>query len=130
MNKIFIVFALLDCWLLVDNWRGILHTFQGPRGLLFRIISILPSLTIISFAFSASGLFLRKKWALILYYFQFPLRIAYIYLSLGFLLTLAAKIFGLMTTMYFVVFGVVILAEMIRLIISIKIHKLIKNKNT
>ncbi len=127
-KKILIIFAFLDAILFISSWREVFTPFfcDWTQYFIIGIIILLHSFVVLSFIFSAYALLLRKKWAYILYYIQFPFRIGFCYLSLGFLTFLAFKI----QTIYFAIMIVAILAEFLRLFITINIHKSIKNITT
>jgi len=78
-------------------------------------------LLIMSLVVSGVLSIMRKKISLIVYYFQFPLRITFVILTFGFLF----KIFGFQydTVGYQILLGVTVLLEITRLVITIKIHK-------
>lgn len=123
-KKILIFFAVIDAILFLRFWQSILAPFSHDWAQYFIIgITILiRSLTVLSFAFSAYALFLRKKWSFILYYVQFIFRIGFCYLSLGFLTFFAFK----NQNIYFSIMIISFLAEFLRLFVTIKISKLTK----
>ena len=114
-----IVFGLLDLFSFVDTYKIGISMIDNIEH--FPIMSILEILLIFSLIASGVLSILRKKISLIIYYVQFPLRLVYIILTFGFLLTL----FGLQydSIAYKILVGVVILLEIARLTFTIMIHK-------
>ena len=120
MNKnLLIVFGLIDLVSFIQTYKlgvSILDSIEH-----FPIMSILEILLIISLIASGVLSIMRKKISLIIYYFQIPLRIAFMILTFGFVL----KIFGLQydSVGYKVIVGITFLLELARLIFTIMIHK-------
>ena len=85
------------------------------------LISIPEMLLIISLVASGVLSIMRKKISLIIYYFQFPLRITFMILTFGFLLRILALQYD--SVGYKILLGVTFLLEITRLIIIIMIHK-------
>lgn len=75
------------------------------------------------FSLIASGILsiLRKKSSLIIYYFQFPLKVTFMILTFGFLF----KLLGLQldSSGYKILLYITFLLEIARLVITIMIHK-------
>lgn len=84
------------------------------------ILGTLSILLCISYLFTAYGFLREKKWALILYYCQFPLRIGFCTGSLIFF-SLINKILGYPFP-YYVIGITILLGELVRLILTIILH--------
>jgi hypothetical protein len=90
-------------------------------------IELAPLMTIpeilLIFSFIASGILsiLRKKSSLIIYYFQFPLKVTFMILTFGFLLKLSG--FQYDSSGYKILLYITFLLEIARLVITIMIHK-------
>lgn len=124
-NKFLLIFAIFDLFLFVRWWRTILIPFSygWDQSVFIGIITILNSLVVLSFAVSVYSLFLRRKWCFLFYYIQFLFRISFCYLSLGFLTICAFQ----NQNLYFVIMIIAMLAEFIRLFVTVIINKSIKN---
>ena len=112
-----IVFALLDLFLFYRLSRmgwSLLSHFQ------FALVPFLKLFLIISLLFSGVLLLMDNKAGLILYYFQFPLKLAFMFLTFGFLLYVIPVPNPLI---YKVLVGVVIGIETVRLLLTIKAHR-------
>jgi hypothetical protein len=113
---LFGIFDLLSFWRTYKIGLSMIDNLEH-----FPLISILEMVLILSLIVSGTLSILRNKSALIIYYFQFPLRLAFMVLTFGFLL----KIFGLSydSIMYKLILGLTYLLEVGRLGYTIVIHK-------
>ncbi len=118
-KHILIVFGLLDLYSFARMYKFGIKMFDNIEH--FPIMSILEILLIVSLIASGALSILRKKFSLIIYYVQIPLRIAFMILTFGFLL----KLFGLQydSVGYKILVGITFLLEIARLAFSIMIHK-------
>jgi len=125
-KNVLILFGLLDLFSFTQLYKVGLSLFENME--LLPVLSILQIILIVSLVVSGILLILKKRSGLITYYFQIPLRIAFMILSFGFLL----KIFDFPyeSIMFKIMPGLTFLLEIGRLILSIKIHKkyYVKNK--
>lgn len=126
----FIGSAILDAVLLV-RWvstvpnicREALTSWRLDLGFLFLLPPIFRLIFLGSLAVSAFGFFQRQRWALILYYCQFPLRLVFLYLSFGFLLLLLRPFAPLSPSHYKITIFRLIALEVARLIVSVYFHR-------
>ncbi len=118
-KKTLILFGLLDLVSFVVTFKFIIKVIENFER--FSLLSIPEILLIVSFVASGILLIMRKKTSLIIYYFQFPLRVSFMILTFGFLF----KILGFQydSVSYKILLGVTFLLEIGRLIITIWIHK-------
>src|SRR5271170_5547552 len=92
---LFLLFGVLDIMLFVRlglrefNHIGALSRMNFPAGFLF----IVHLLFFTSLVISAIGLIFTKRWALVISFIQFPFRFIFIFLSFGFISTLASLLF-------------------------------------
>jgi hypothetical protein len=115
-KKILIVFGLLDLFSFAVTYKFVFNMIEN-----LSLISIPEMLLIISLVASGVLSIMRKKISLIIYYFQFPLRITYMILTFGFLLRILSLQYD--SVGYKILLGVTFLLEFTRLIIIIMIHK-------
>ena len=124
---ILIVFGVLDAVSFVrtlpDAARLYQYLYDGgvhshPLTVTLEILRIILSF---SFAVSACAFMMRKRWAFPFYYCQFPLRIIFFSTSLSFLF-LATRLFQSLP-FHFTIAGIVALAELARLILTVVIHR-------
>jgi len=115
-KKILIAFGLLDLLAFAKTYKIMFKMIEN-----FSLISIPEIFLIISLI--ASGIFsiMRKKSSLIIYYFQFPLKITFVIMTFGFLFKMLG--FQYDSVGYKILLGVTFLLEITRLIITIMIHK-------
>ena len=118
-NNVLIILGLLDLFsfsqtdkvglILLDNFKY------------FPLMNSLEILLILSFMVSGVLSIMRKKIALVLYYFQMPLRLTFVILTFGFLI----NIFGFQFNSigFKVMFILTFLLEIARLIFTIMLHK-------
>ena len=121
MKKLLILFGLLDILTLIRSYRHII-----PREAYwteFPLITISSSLLYILLVFSAYFLIRQQKAGLWITYLQFPLRIAFLVLSFGFL-TMASRLFyNNYSNAYNFLLWLAIGLEIARVIISMVIHR-------
>jgi hypothetical protein len=86
-------------------------------------LTVVLNLTLI-FSLIASGLlsYFRPKTSILIYYFQFPLRLLFMTLTFGFIIRLLGIEIGTLT--HKIVVGLIIGLELLRLIFSIKTRKI------
>ena len=127
-----IVFGVLDGIALCRTVPILFRTIYGfstyglPSWGPMVVVDILSILLFSSYAVSGFAFLSRKRWAFLLYYCQFPLRLLFFSMSLGFLF-LINKPFGSIPVHYTIA-GIVSLAELARLVVTIVIHRR-SNKN-
>lgn len=121
MNVLLVIFAMLDFLLFVRFSNDIYF----PKWSLFlegfNCLQVLSSLFLISLLFSVYGIFLKCRWWFILTYIQFPFRLAFLYLSFGFLTYIVMFINNPSFYKPMLYFAVVL--EFIRIIVTILIHR-------
>ncbi|MEJ5994068.1 hypothetical protein WG904_06500 [Pedobacter sp. Du54] len=71
----------------------------------------------------AIGLFLEKKYGFVLYYIQFPFRLYLWVFSVGFITLIPEALEVFNDTLYDILFKACFVAEVIRLYLTIKIHR-------
>lgn len=124
---VMIVFGALDAikFLLVlpqlFRMLSYLSYYAAQSDNLSLCISGVQCLLYISYPFSAYGFLLRKKWAFIFYYCQFPVRLAFFSVSLGFLSYI--NILFRSTVLHFILGIIMLLAEIARLVVTIILHR-------
>lgn len=118
-KKTLILFGLLDLVSFVVTFKFLLKVIENIER--FSLFSIPEILLIISFIASGILLIKRKKISLIIYYFQFPLRVTFMILTFGFLFNLFGFQYDSVGSKILVV--TTFLLEVVRLIITIMIHK-------
>ena len=120
MKKLLILFGIFDIITLVRNYKQIIPSqsilTDSP------LIGLSNSFLYLSLIFSAFFLIRQSKIGLWLTYLQFTFRIAFLVLSLGFLL-LTTKFLNNPETPYRIMLWVLIGVEFLRLILTIIIHK-------
>lgn len=120
MKKLLLLFGLLDIVTLIRSYQ---HIIPRPSSWTeYPLITITSSILYASLIFSAYFLIRKEKAGLWLTYFQFPLRMAFLVLSFGFLL-ITARLFNDQSAIYSIMMWFVIGLEIVRLIITIVIHK-------
>lgn len=118
-KNILIAFGLLDLYSLIRTYKlgiKLLDNFEHVP-----ILNSLEILLIVSLLVSGVLSIMRKKSALVIYYFQIPLRIIFMILTFGFLI----KLFGFQydSVGYKIMVIIASLLELVRLTYSIMIHK-------
>ena len=120
MKKLLILFGVFDIITLARNYKQII---PSPSTLPdFQLIGLSNNFLYLSLIFSAFFLIRQSKIGLWLTYLQFTFRIAFLVLSLGFLL-LTTKFLNNPETPYRIMLWVLIGVEFLRLILTIIIHK-------
>ncbi len=124
---ILIIFGLLDA---ISFFRAIpflykliysLFTIDFHTWKFVALFNVLYIILALSFAFSAYGFIRQRRWAFILYYSQIPFRILYFSLSLGFITLINIPFQS--KTLNLTLLGIVVLAEIARLVLTIVIHR-------
>ena len=124
MKKLLKIFGLLDIFTLIRSYKHIIpNSFQWTN---FPLITTANFLLYVLLIFSAYFLLRYRKIGLWLTYIEFPLRIAFVTLSFGFLFIIT-RFFKQHSTVnnepYRIIFWVLIVLEIIRLIFTIQIHR-------
>ncbi len=124
MKKVLQIFGLFDVLTLIRSYKHIIpRSFEWSY---FPLITTANFFLYILLIFSAYFLLKQKKLGLWLTYIQFPLRLAFVTLSFGFLFTLS-RLFETHSNFnngsYRIIFWILILLEILRLIFTIFIHK-------
>ena len=120
MKKLLQFFGLLDIITLIRSYQHII-----PRATTWSYypgIAIGNSLLDALLILSAYFLVRQNKIGLWLTYIQFPLRLAFLILSFGFLLLLN-RFFNNKTESYIIIIWVLVVLEILRLIFTIHIHR-------
>ena len=86
----------------------------------FQGLQVLRPFFLLSLGVSAIGLVLERRWGVILNYVQVPFRVAYVYLSFGFLTLLSVPLFG-QSAYQPTMIGALVL-EGLRLLVTIVVH--------
>ena len=120
MKKLLSLFGILDIITLIRSYDHLIPSLTAWRE--YPFITIASSVLYASLIFSAYFLIRRQKAGLWLTYLQFPLRMVFLVLSFGFLL-LTARLFNDRSAIYNIMIWFVIGLEIVRLIITIVIHK-------
>jgi hypothetical protein len=115
-KKILFVFGLLDLLSFSITCRFLIKLFEN-----LSMFSIAEMLLIVSLIASGVLSIMKKRISLIIYYFQFPLRISFMILTFSFLNLIFALQYN--TIGHRILFGVVTLFEIFRLVISIMVHR-------
>lgn len=118
-NNVLIILGLLDLFSFSQTYKVGLILLDNFKY--FPLMNSLEILLILSFIVSGVLSIMRKKIALVLYYFQMPLRLTFVILTFGFLI----NIFGFQFNSigFKVMFILTSLLEIARLIFTIMIHK-------
>lgn len=118
-KNILIAFGLLDLYAFIRTYKVGLKLLDNFEY--FPIMNSLEILLIVSLVASGVLSIMRKKSALIIYYFQIPLRLTFVILSFGFLINLFG--FQYNSIEYKVLIILTSLLEIARLTFTIMIHK-------
>ncbi|HUT29435.1 MAG TPA: hypothetical protein VMX13_06565 [Sedimentisphaerales bacterium] len=107
--------------------RRVVGTVQyfSPAGVDNEIMVYITCLSIglwVSYLFSAYGFLRSKKWAFVLYYFQFPLRVGFCTGSLSFLAPIVAAIGSFVP--FYIVGATILGGEVARLIWTILLARM------
>lgn len=118
-NNVLIILGLLDLFSFSQTYKVGLILLDNFKY--FPLMNSLEILLILSFMVSGVLSIMRKKIALVLYYFQMPLRLTFVILTFGFLI----NIFGFQFNSigFKVMFILTFLLEIARLIFTIMLHK-------
>jgi uncharacterized membrane protein len=120
LKKLLHLFGILDIITLIRSHE---HLIPGSTAWInYPLITIASSVLYASLIFSAYFLIRKHKAGLWLTYIQFPLRLAFLVLSFGFLL-MAVRSFNDQPGTYSFMLWFVTGLEIVRLIITIVIHK-------
>lgn len=126
--KIFALLDLISIFLLIQQvYTFITHWGQIPTELDSQLKVYGTIFIFISLIGTTYGLFFLKKWAAIVYYIQFPLRILLWVFSIGFI-TILIEWFQWGQTAFDLIFRICMIAEFIRLYFTIAAHR--KNELT
>lgn len=120
MKKLLLLFGLLDIVTLVRSYQHIIP--QASSWTDYPLMTIASSVLYASLVLSAYFLIMQNKLGLWITYIQFPLRMFFLVLSFGFLL-ITARLFNDRSIIYSTMMWFVIGLEIVRLIITIVIHK-------
>jgi hypothetical protein len=120
MKKLLILFGILDIVTLIRNFKIIKGLASDLTH--FPVIVTANMLVYSSLIFSSYFLIRQNKLGLWITYAQFPLRLLFATLSFGFLLTMN-RFFQLEELEYKIFVATVMGLELVRLIISIQIHR-------
>lgn len=118
-------FALLDVitlYLLSTQAPDIAAALQNPAATDLSLVRV--SLTLLVYLlliFSAAGQFMVKKYGLIIYYVQFPLRLVVFVFSFGFL-TLISQ-YSDSISLFEWLFRIAIVLEFFRLYFTVQVHR-------
>ena len=123
MKKLLILFGVFDIITLARNYKQLIPSPSAWTD--FPLIGLSNSFLYLSLIFSAYFLIRQSKIGLWLTYLQFPFRMAFLVLSLGFLL-LTTKFLNNPATPYRIMLWVLIGVEFLRLILTIIIQLLSK----
>ncbi|WP_316737806.1 hypothetical protein [Pedobacter aquatilis] len=120
------VFALLDiisiALLAQPFWQIITHFNEIPEETLSQVRVVLTLPMFLLLFVSAIGLALYKRFGLIAYYIQFPVRLIIWVFSIGFI-TLLPELLNLKELWFDIFFKLCFIAEFFRLYFTIKIHR-------
>jgi hypothetical protein len=118
-NNVLIILGLLDLFSFSQTYKVGLILLDNFKY--FPLMNSLEILLILSFMVSGVLSIMRKKIALVLYYFQMPLRLTFVILTFGFLINIFGFQFNSIGSK--VMFILTFLLEIARLIFTIMIHK-------
>lgn len=120
------IFALLDiisiALLAQPFWQIITHFKEIPEETLSQVRVILTLPMFLLLFVSAAGLIFYKRFVLIAYYIQFPIRLVIWVFSIGFI-TLLPELLNLKELWFDVFFKLCFIAEFFRLYFTIKAHR-------
>ncbi len=119
--KIFLqLFGMLDIVTLVRSYQYIIPPTTAWS--VFPVLTLSKTLLYTSLIFSAYFLLKQSKPGFWLTYGQFPLRLAFVILSFGFLFTVN-RLFSSNAYSYIILFWILIVLEISRLILTMLIHR-------
>lgn len=120
------IFALLDiisiALLAQPFWQIITHFNEIPEETLSQVRVILTLPMFLLLFVSAAGLIFYKKFVLIAYYIQFPIRLVIWVFSIGFI-TLLPEWLNLKELWFDIFFKLCFIVEFFRLYFTIKAHR-------
>lgn len=132
MRWILIVFGLLDGYLVVRHGASAFNSaLQLFYNFQFDILTLIVFGHVLLFAtlfFTMFGVPFQKKWALILSYFQVPLRFAYATFTFGFLYLLIPYLPANMPSKPLFITGIAGLFELVRTAITVVVHRRLCNR--
>ncbi len=114
LDAVSIVLISPQIWLIVKNWETISNPILPTKTILTLLVYPMLFLT-------ATGFFQYKRWACMVYYFQFPLRLLTWVFSFG-MLTYFSQ-FSESATLAEWLFRFVFMLEFIRLYLTIQLHR-------
>ncbi len=123
-RMLLLAFGFLDALLLVRFFHQLAwpaRVFDGMLPLWAALLEICRPVLLASFAFSSVGLWLGRRWAMVLSYVQFPFRLVFVLLTFGFISKLAT-LPGLAAG-YSMFIILAMLLEVARLLATIMIHR-------
>ena len=120
MKRLLQLFGLLDIITLIRSYHLIIPRTSTLTD--FPVIAITNTLLYVLLILSSYFLLRQNKIGLWLTYIEFPLRLAYLVLSFGFLLMLS-RLFHNKTGSYRIILWILVAFEILRLIFTIQIHR-------
>jgi len=127
MRRLLKLFALLDVVSIVfmapQIWAVSVHHNEIPNQLLSIVKVIFTLLIFLSLFVSASGLFRFKKYGLITYYIQFPVRLVLWVFSIGFI-TFLPELLHQGDQWFSLLFRICMVAEFFRCYYTVQAHRL------
>lgn len=118
-------FVLLDIislfFLGMQIW--VIASSEFPEQLSQKVHHILMFPMFILVVMAAIGLFLEKKFGFILYYIQFPFRLYLWVFSIGFITLIPEALLIFNDALFDILFKACFVAEVIRLYLTIRIHR-------
>lgn len=119
MKKLLPLFGILDIITLIRSYK---HLIPASSAWSDYPMTTIASILYASLLFSAYFLIRQQKLGIWLAYIQFPLRMAFLVLSFGFLLS-TSSLFNNQSEAYRIMIWALIGLEIIRLVCTIFIHK-------
>jgi hypothetical protein len=117
LKKLLPIFGALD---IITLFRSYKHFIPGVfTWANFPLVAIGNIVLYVMLFFSAIFLLRQNKLGLWLTYVQFPLRLAFLVLSFGFLFALSRVV----SNSYMIILGILIVLEIVRLLFTINIHR-------
>ena len=116
-KELLVAFGLLDAMLFGRIIQDLIPMpFLRSGGNLFtHTVTILRPLLVVSLGFSAYGFVMQKRWAMVMSYFQFPIRFLFVCLSLGFISVLFKNCANLIY--------LAMILEFVRLYLTVRIQR-------
>jgi hypothetical protein len=126
MRTLLKIFALLDVISIVfmapQIWAALVHYNEIPDQLLSILKVVFTLLIFLSLFITVIGLFRFKKYGLIAYYLQFPLRLVLWVFSIGFI-TFLPELFHQGDQWFSALFRICMVAEFFRCYYTIQAHR-------